>query len=293
MSTQFEGVWVPIITPFHGETIDRNTLTRLARRLATQGIAGFVAGATTGEGTLLSDSERETVFATLREAAPELPVVQGISEASTACAVAQARRLAPLRPDGLLVTPPLYVRPTQAGIRRHFEAVVEASDRPLLVYNIPYRTGVNVELETLQALVADPRVVGVKECGGNVERTLRLVHETPLRVLPGDDNQVFAGLCLGAHGMIAASAHIATAWHVRLYEQVKANRLPEARRIAVALRSLIGALFAEPNPAPVKALLAMQGYGDGSVRLPFLPASEALAERLQSELDQLQTLLGA
>lgn len=283
MQSRFEGIWVPIITPFSGESVDHAALARLARHLAAQGIAGLVAGATTGEGALLGLDEQAAVFATLRGAAPSLPIVLGVSQAATQAAVAQARHLAALRPEGLLVTPPTYVRPTQDGVQRHFEAIVEAADLPVLVYNIPYRTAVNVELETLQALARDPRVVGIKECGGSVERLLRLVHETPLRVLSGDDAQNFAALCAGAHGTIAASAHIEAALHVRMHVRLRDGQLVEARRIAVALLPLTRALFAEPNPAPLKALLAELGWCEADVRLPFVPASAALCARLREE----------
>ncbi|GAB6042245.1 4-hydroxy-tetrahydrodipicolinate synthase [Endothiovibrio diazotrophicus] len=290
MRSIFQGIWVPIVTPFRDGEIDHPALARLARHLAAHGIAGLVAGATTGEGALLRPGEQAALFATLREAVPSLPLVVGLSEPSTEGAVARARELAALRPAGLMATAPTYVRPGQAGIRCHFEALAEAFDGPLLVYNIPYRSGVNVELETLQALARDPRVAGVKECGGSVERMLRLVHETPLRILSGDDHQNFAALCLGAHGTIAASAHLLPQWHVRLFELLRTGRLEEARRIAVALRPLIADLFAEPNPAPLKAWLAQQGWCTPEVRLPFVPASEGLAERLRAGWAALESV---
>ena len=288
MRSPFEGIWVPIITPFRDDAIDHGALAGLARYLATHGIAGLVAGATTGEGTLLRRGEQEAVFATLRAATPGLPIVLGLSEPATHAAQAYARALAELRPDGLLVTAPVYVRPSQQGIRHHFEAIVEAVDLPVLIYNIPYRSGINVELDTLQALARDPRVVGIKECGGTVERMLRLVHETPLRVLSGDDNQNFAALCLGAHGTIAASAHILPHWHVRMSELVRNSHLAAARRIAVALQPIVRDLFAEPNPAPLKAWLAQRGWCTTEVRPPFVPASAELGERLREDWEVLE-----
>lgn len=287
MQTIFQGIWVPIITPFRGNAIDHAALARLAQHFAAHGIAGLVAGATTGEGALLLPGEQEAIFATLREASP-LPIVLGLSQPATQAASVLARSLAALRPDGLLVTPPSYLRPTQQGVQRHFEAIVEAADLPVLIYNIPYRTGIHVELETLQALVCDPRIAGIKECGGSVERLLRLVHETPLRVFSGDDSQNFAALCLGAHGTIAASAHLLPHWHVHIHALLLKGELAAARRIAVALQPLIGDLFAEPNPAPLKALLAEQGWCTADVRLPFVPASAELRERLAARLTALQ-----
>ncbi|RQR61425.1 4-hydroxy-tetrahydrodipicolinate synthase [Burkholderia sp. Bp9125] len=289
MQTRFEGIWLPLITPFHDGEVDHAALARLARRYAATGIAGFVAGATTGEGALLDAREQDAVFATLRDAAPDHPIVVGLTASATHFAAARAREIAALRADGLLVTPPVYVRPTQDGIRRHVEAVVEAADLPVLVYNIPYRTGVNVELDTLQALARDTRVAAVKECGGSIERMSRLVHETPLAILSGDDSQNFAALCAGAHGTIASSAHLLPEWHVRIYALLRDGRLTDARRISVALQPLVAALFAEPNPAPVKALLAAQGWCEDGLRLPFVPASDAL----RAKLDALHATLEA
>lgn len=292
MHRVLEGIWVPIVTPFRRGEVDRAALARLASHLQARGVAGLVAGATTGEGALLTPAEQEEVFATLREATPKLPVVLGLSQAATSAAVERARALAALRPDGLLVTPPPYVRPTQDGVRRHIEAVAQAADLPILVYNIPYRTGVNVELETLQALARDPRVLGIKECGGSVERMLRLVHETGLRVFSGDDAQNFVALCLGAHGTIAAAAHVFPHWHVRMFELLRAGELASARRIAVALQPMVAELFAEPNPAPLKALLAHLGYCEPELRLPFVPASAELAARLPRCWESLRSMDG-
>ncbi|MCA8090502.1 4-hydroxy-tetrahydrodipicolinate synthase [Burkholderia anthina] len=287
MHTRFEGIWLPIITPFHHGEVDHGALARLARHYAAAGIAGFVAGATTGEGVLLDAREQDAVFATLRDAVPGRPIVVGLTASATHFAAARARELAALRPDGLLVTPPVYVRPTQDGIRRHVEAIVDAADLPVLVYNIPYRTGVNVELETLQALARDPRVAGIKECGGTLDRMSRLVHDTPLAIFSGDDNQNFAALCAGAHGTIASSAHVLPEWHVRIHALLRGGRLADARRLSVALQPLVAALFAEPNPAPVKAVLAAQGWCEDGLRLPFVPASDALRERLAAILAPL------
>lgn len=281
MHTLFSGLWLPIITPYaHDGSIDHAALAALAQHRARHGLAGLVAGATTGEGVLLSADEQEAVYATLRAAVPQLPIVLGITQFATDTAIAQARRLAALRPDGLLVTPPCYVRPSADGVRRHFEAIAEAADLPLLIYDIPYRTGVTLSLDTLRALSADPRVAGIKACGCTLERWTQLIHGTRLSVLCGDDADTFAALCLGADGAIAASAHVCTRWQVRMAELLVAERLHDARRIAVALDPLIRVLFAEPNPAPVKALLAQLGECRDRVREPFVPASAVLCTRL-------------
>jgi len=290
MHTSFTGVWVPIVTPLlagDAASIDHPALARLAQHLATQGISGLVVAATTGEGILLQPGEQDALLATLRAAVPQLPLVMGLSTASTHDAVARARVLSRLRPDGLLVTPPLYVRPSQDGIRRHLEAVTESADLPVLVYNIPYRTGCQVELETLQQLAQDPRVVGIKECGGSQERMQRLVNETSLRILSGDDAQNFMALCLGAHGVIAASAHVMPHWHVQMQALIRDNQWHQARDIADALQPVIRDLFAEPSPAPLKALLHADGWCAPEVRMPFVPVSADLHARLMTQRQAL------
>ena len=280
MQSCFSGVWLPILTPFHHDRIDHPALAQLAQDRVAQGVAGLVAGATTGEGVLLHPGEQEAIFATLRTAVPNTPIVLGVTQFASHAAVAQARSLAALAPDGLLVTPPSYVRPSQDGMRRHFEAVAEASDLPLLIYDIPYRTGASLSLDTLQALSQDPRIAGIKACGCTVERWMQLIHATRLQVLCGDDSQNFTALCLGAHGTIAASAHVLTRWHVRLQAQIAAEQLNHARQIAVALDPLIQLLFAEPNPAPLKALLARSGECRNALRAPFAPVSAGLDAKL-------------
>lgn len=287
METNFEGIWVPIITPFSDGQVDHPALAKLAGHLAAGGVAGLVVGATTGEGALLLPGEQEAIFATLRQAVPQLPLLLGVSHGSTQLAAEQARRLSALAPEGFLVTPPVYVRPSQEGVRRHFEAIVEAADRQLLIYNIPYRCGVTVEVETIAALARDPRIVGIKECGGSIERLARLIQETPLRVFSGEDHLNFPALCLGGHGTIAASAHLRPELHVRMFECCRQGRLAEARDLAAALQALVHDLFAEPNPAPLKSILASQGWCANELRLPFVPASADLAERLLQHWEQL------
>lgn len=278
----FEGIWVPIVTPFNDDKVDHAALRRLARSLASDGIVGLVACATTGEGSSQSQDEQFAVFQSLRdELGKDYPLAIGMAEVATAAARAWACELSGLRPAALLVAVPPYLRPSQDGIRAHFEAIVEASDLPLILYNIPYRTGASIDVATVQALATDPRVVAIKECGASLERLNALIAQTPLKVLAGDDAQIFSTLCLGGHGAISAAAHVRPDLYVRMYALLKAQRLDAARQIAQRLQPMIAALFAEPNPAPLKALLAEQGRMCDAVRLPLLPASVDCVARAQ------------
>ncbi|MEC5384795.1 4-hydroxy-tetrahydrodipicolinate synthase [Uliginosibacterium sp. H3] len=279
----FEGIWVPIVTPFRHGAIDHEALQALARSLAADGIKGLIACATTGEGSSLSQDEQLAVFRSLREAlGPDYPIGIGMAEIATAPAVAWARELAGLQPAALLVAVPPYLRPSQDGMRAHFEAITEAADLPVILYNIPYRTGASIDLATVQALATDARIVAIKECGASLERLHALITRTRLKVLAGDDAQIFSVLCLGGHGAISAAAHVRPDLYVRMHALLKDQRLDEARLIAQRLQPMIAALFAEPNPGPIKALFAAQGRMRDEVRLPLLPASAECLSRVQA-----------
>lgn len=277
MPIRFEGIWVPIVTPFVENQIDFAALARLGKHLACHDIAGIVVGATTGEGMLLTSAERVATLQTLRAAVPSCRIIQGVSAVSTQEAVAQIKALTPHGPDAFLITPPAYLRPSQAGVQKHFEILADASSRPILLYNIPYRTGVDLSLPVLQSLSEHPNIVGIKECGSTPMRLMQLTHQTPLCVLSGDDALNFSAYCLGAHGAISAAAHILPTSHIQLWQLVKQGQIHAARQIAWKLAPLIDALFREPNPAPLKAWLAQQGWCTPEVRLPFVPATMACA----------------
>lgn len=284
----FHGIWVPIITPFNKGLVDHVALARLGRHLADQGISGLVVGATTGEGASMDDDEKQAAFQTLRDAlGPDYPLVLSICESETLKAIQIARDPARLRPTGLLVTAPPYVRPSQTGLCRHFENIADAAAAPVIIYNIPYRTGVDIELETLQTLSHHPRIVAVKECGAGPDRLMSMIHDLPLQVLIGDDSQFFAGLCLGADGAVAASAHLRPDLWVRIYEQLKAGKLIESRQLAHSLQPLIRALSLNPNPAPVKAVLAATGMIGPELRLPLTQATQGCISQTQLCLEAL------
>ncbi|HBN8607696.1 TPA: dihydrodipicolinate synthase family protein, partial [Pseudomonas aeruginosa] len=192
---------------------------------------------------------------------------------------------------GLLVPAPYYIRPSQEALVRFFHGVADASSVPLIVYDIPYRTGVRMELETLRRIVDHPRIAAIKDCGGSLENTLALLADGQVAVLAGEDLQMFNAFCLGASGAIAASAHLHPQRFVALHRQVVEGRLEAARANFFTLLPLIRAAFAEPNPAPVKAGLARQGLIGDELRAPLLGCGAALAERLGSLLAEIPARL--
>ncbi|NMM01799.1 4-hydroxy-tetrahydrodipicolinate synthase [Paraburkholderia sp. RP-4-7] len=297
----FSGIWVPLITPFADGEVDHAALRALVRRYADAGIAGLVALGTTGEPAALDAAEQDAVLATILDEvqahaaargaadAQALPVLVGVSGNHTASMRERIEQLNTLPIAGVLMAAPYYIRPSQAGIVGHFTALADASDKPVVLYDIPYRTGVRLELDTLLTLAAHPRIQAVKDCAGSLDTTLALIRDGRLQVLTGEDINIFNTLCLGGSGAIAASAHLRPERFVALYRALSAGRLDEGRRIFNKLAPLIQALFAEPNPAPVKALLAAQGLIRDELRMPMTRAGDALVERLR-ELEGLDRI---
>jgi 4-hydroxy-tetrahydrodipicolinate synthase len=275
MRDLFSGIWVPVVTPFtHAGAVDEPRLAGLVRKLVDAGIHGLVVCATTGEAATLDDTEKALVLRTVRDACGDVPVVMGVSGVSPHDVARQCKTWGAQRIAGFLVPPPSYVRPSQPGLLA-FYAEVAAAARPLptIVYDIPYRTGVELELATLRALARIDGIRALKDCGGDARKTQALIADGQLQVLAGEDHQIFTTLCQGGSGAIAASAHLHPQLFVALYENLRAGRWLEARALHHALAPMVGALFAEPNPAPLKAVLAGLGHIGGAVRAPLTPAS--------------------
>ena len=278
-STIFSGVWIPIVTPFREGRVDHGALAALVERLAAAGVAGFVVCATTGEAPLLTDDERVAVLGTVK-ANTSLPLIMGASGTTAGEVLRRIDAAARHAPAAFMVTAPPYLRPSQDALRAFFTAIADASPAPLVVYDIPARTGVRIELDTLLALAAHPRVVALKDCGGRVEQTEALIADGRLQVLCGNDNEWFSTRCLGGAGAIAASAHLRTDLFVAFDQALARGDLAAGRALWRQLKPLTAALFDEPSPGPVKSMLAAQGECANELRAPMTRASVALQQRL-------------
>jgi 4-hydroxy-tetrahydrodipicolinate synthase len=286
--TNFSGLWIPLVTPFRDDRIDHPALAQLTRRLREDGVKGLVVCGSTGEAAALDAQEQRDALATVLQAVPGMPVVMGVSGYHLAQTQARVRELSALPLAGLLVPPPHYIRPSQAGLMQWFHALADVSAVPLIVYDIPYRTGVAIERGTLLELARHPRIQAIKDCGGDAGKTLALIAQGRLQVLAGEDLQMFATLAQGGVGAIAASAHLATAAFVQLVALLRAGHLVPAQALWPTLVPLIEASFAEPNPGPVKYMLALTGAMEGGLRAPMAPCSPALAAQLPMVLGALQ-----
>jgi 4-hydroxy-tetrahydrodipicolinate synthase len=283
-SFDFKGLWIPLVTPFRHGAVDHKALAALVKRLHADGVSGLVVCGSTGEAAALDKSEQDAVLATVLEAAQGLPVVMGLSGYHLGHTLERVAELNTQPLAGLLVAAPHYIRPSQAGLQQWFEAIAGASQHPLIVYDIPYRTGATLELATLRALAAHPNIRAIKDCGGNTAKTQALLGDGQLQVLAGEDIQIFTTAALGGSGAIAASAHIHTRRFVELLQLLQKHDLPAARTLWHSLRPLVELSFSEPNPGPVKALLALQDEMTAELRAPMTAASATLVKQLKTLL---------
>ena len=288
MLTSLRGIWVPLATPLHHGEVDLPALQNLADSLISQGADGLVVCGTTGEASQLDPAEQGAALAAVLEAAHKrCPVLMGIGGSDTFAAAGKALAFDDTELAGYLVSTPAYVRPSQEGLARHFETIAGATAQPIILYNVPARTGVNLELATARRLAVNPQFIGIKEAGGSLNQMTELARRTPLSVLCGDDALLFAALCGGVDGAISAAAHIRVDLFVRLCDLVRAQRLNEARELFDRLLPVIRLLFSEPNPAPLKAALSIQGRMGEELRLPMTPASTECKLGLAAALEQL------
>ena len=285
----FTGCGTALVTPFRGGLVDGDALRRLIDFQIVEGADALVVCATTGEAPTLSLSERAEVIGIARErAAGRIPVIVGTGANDTARACALSRAAQELGADGVLVVTPYYNKATQAGLVQHFTAVADAVEIPVILYNVPARTGVSCTAETYAALADHPNILGVKEASGSFS----LVQETRNLCPPdfylwsGNDEDTAALMLLGGVGVISVASNVAPRAMHDLAALCLSGRFREAGEAQLALTELIRALFCEVNPIPVKAALAAMGLCAEELRLPLCPISDLHRERLYAALSR-------
>ncbi len=284
------GIHVPIVTPFAaGGDVDVTSLERLAHQILGDGAAGLVALGTTGESQLLSAAERHTVVSVCRRVsdAHRTPLTVGAGGVGTTGAVEEARELSEAA-DALLVPVPYYLRPSDEGVLDHFAAIGAATDVPLVVYNIPYRSGKTLRVQTLLTLLARDGVAGVKHCAGAIDADTLTLLARGHGVLGGDDAFLYPVLQLGAAGGVVATANVAAGALAAMDEAVRSGDAERARSLHEALLPVTSALFAEPSPGVIKAVLAQRGSIEhAGVRAPLRAPAPA---SVNAALDALKGL---
>ncbi len=294
MST-LTGCGTAIVTPFTGSgDVDWPAFTALVEWQVEEGIDFLVACGTTGEAQTLGDDERaRVVTAAIQAAKGRVPVMAGATSNDTRRAVEDARRMCDAGADLILTASPYYNRPTQDGLRRHFEAVADASTRPVVLYNVPGRAGVNLLPATAVAVAAHANVIGIKEAAGDMHQALELLRIRPagFRVFSGDDWMALPLCAAGGDGLISVASNELPRELTALVRLARTGDLAGAQALQWKLMPLFDANFIESNPIPVKAALAMMGRIGNTLRLPLVPAQPATEARLRQELSRLNVRL--
>jgi 4-hydroxy-tetrahydrodipicolinate synthase len=296
LRTQLQGLWLPLVTPFRDRELDEPSLRRLVRHYAFGPVDGLILAATSGEGLTLRADELERLVATVRaelaDSGRHLPICLGLSGASTRHMLDTLDETAAWPIDGYLISSPYYLRPSQRGLLAHFTILADYAAFPIVLYNIPYRSAVNLANETLLRLARHPNIVGLKDCCADRAQSIDLLRNRPagFRVLSGEDAQYFEALDDGADGAILLSAHLET----DTFASVRRLRMDGKRDVALArwqsVAGLTRLLFAEPSPAPAKYWLARVGLIErAEVRSPMVEVSAELAARLEAEIERRTT----
>jgi 4-hydroxy-tetrahydrodipicolinate synthase len=294
MRTPFTGVGTALITPFtKSGALDESAIKRLARRQIDNGVHFLVPCGTTGETPTLSAAERRRVVELVVEAANgAVPVMAGAGGYDTREVVHLAKEMQSVGVQGLLSVTPYYNKPTPEGLYQHFSAVADATSLPILLYNVPGRTGCNIDAATLARLATIPRVIGVKEASGNIQQMVEICRAVPadFLVLSGDDALTLPLMAIGGRGLISVASNTVPAEMARMIEAAERGDYAAARQMHHRLVPLMLGNFVESNPGPVKFAMAHLGLCEESYRLPMVPPRPASQEKIIAFLKELDVL---
>ena len=286
-----QGCGTALVTPFTADgAVDYEAYARMVDRQVASGVDFLVPLATTGETPTLSAGEKTAIYQVVKEHAQGLPLMPGVGVNSLPDTLANIRLLEPLGADALLVVVPYYNKPTQQGQYEYFKAVAAETSLPIIIYNVPGRTGANMLPDTVIRLANDvPNIRGIKEASGNYDQVSEIIRRAPegFTVLSGDDDMTLAFMATGAHGVISVASNIAPKEVSQMVKAMQEGRLEEARALHHRLFPLFKACFVESNPIPAKAALAQLGVIGETVRLPLATASDATKALMQKVLAEL------
>jgi 4-hydroxy-tetrahydrodipicolinate synthase len=287
----FKGAITALVTPLRNDRLDEEALRRLVDDQIRAGIDGLVPVGTTGESPTLTNEEHIRVIEiVVQEARKRVPVIAGSGANSTREAIELTAAAKAVGADGTLQVTPYYNKPTQDGLFRHFKAVVDAVGLPMVVYNVPGRTGCDLLPETVARLCELPLMVGVKEATGNLQRAAQIIARVGdrLAVLSGDDATAFPVYAIGGQGCISVVSNVAPADMAAMWDAAAAGNWAKARELHYKVFPLSEGLFIEANPIPVKAALAMMGKISDEIRPPLYPLAGANREKVRKILADLK-----
>jgi len=294
--TELRGCGTALVTPFLADGgLDEKAMRRLIRRQLEEGIDFLIPCGTTGESPVLTAEEHTRVVElTLEEAGGKAPVIAGAGGNNTRRVCEQVRQVERLGVDGILSVSPYYNKPTQEGLYQHYRAVAQATSLPIIVYNVPGRTGSNIEPATLARLGEIPNILGVKEASGNVVQIGEILRRVPerFRVISGDDSLTLPVMAMGACGVISVASNVVPREMTDLVSLANRGDFRAARHLHLRLLPLMQVLFIESSPIPVKAALAALGLLQPIYRLPLVPMQPETHAKLLKVLEDLELLAG-
>ena len=294
MRTPFTGVGTALVTPFRADgSVDETAVRRLARRQVESGIHFVSPCGTTGEAPTLSFKEKTRVVElVVDEVAGRVPVLAGAGGYDTREAIELTQAMERIGADGLLSVTPYYNKPTQEGLYQHYAAIAERTRLPIVLYNVPGRTGVNLEPATVIRLSALRNIVAVKEASGNIVQMTEIVagSRDDFLLLSGDDALAVAVMAIGGRGLISVASNAVPSEMAQVLELVEKGDVAGARRLHMWLLPLIQVNFVESNPIPLKAAMAAMGLLEGSYRLPLVPPGPAARDKIMKVLQDLKLL---
>ena len=292
--TNLSGCGTALLTPFKTDlSIDEDALRNFVEWQIAEGIDFLVPCGTTGESVTLTNAEQHRVVEIVLETANKrLPVIAGAGGNNTAAIVEKAKEYEKLGVDGLLSVTPYYNKPTQEGLFQHFRAIAEATSLPIIVYNVPPRTSVNLLPDTLLRLAELPNIIGVKEASGDISQVAEIATRMKpgFKILSGDDAMTLPVIAVGGVGLIAVASNEVPRLMTAMTRACLENNWPEARNLNRRLMPLLKANFIETSPGPVKAAVAMMGKIEEVYRLPMVPVTQATKERLRKILSELELI---
>lgn len=288
MNKVFKGCGTALLTPFKDGEVDYNAFAATVDWQVETGVDFLVPLGTTGETPTLSESEKLQVLEVTLQHAGGRPVMAGVGSNSVKGTLDNIRLLQDA--DGFLVVVPFYNKPPQRGMYQYFKTIAEATDKPIILYNVPGRTGSNIEAETTLALAKDvPNIIGIKEASGNKEQIGKILKGRPegFAVLSGNDDDTLALMKDGADGVISVASNVFPSAMVDLVRALQNGKWEDAEKMNARLSPLFKALFVEPNPIPAKAAMAQLGLMENSLRLPLVKATEDTENLLRKTLQDL------
>lgn len=290
----FTGACPALVTPFHESgSIDYDAFAKLIDHQIAAGVDAVCVCGTTGESATLSVQEHEElVDFCVRHVDHRVKVIAGTGSNNTAAAITLSRNAQKLGADGLLIVTPYYNKTTQIGLVQHYKTIADQTDLPILLYNVPSRTGISFTADTYAKLAQIPNINGVKEASGNLSLIIHTRKRCPddFYIWSGNDNQVVPMMALGAQGVISVASNIVPEIMVLMSHLCLSGHFPEAAKLQIEYASLFDALFSEVNPIPVKAAMELFGMCSGHVRLPLCRISQSCLDSLKEELIRLELL---